>query len=290
MSMPTPVKWPLSYYNGPLRRDGVQAYYGADYDGDGFVDLGEELDGTDSPELDGTFCCTSAAAPMLAGTTALLRDHHHAMDLTSLDDPALLYATLLMMGDGTQRSSSNPSEIATTPRRSGFDPIWGAGRLRLRMLDAWGMDGPWNVKWGSFCIVQGTKLLFAVSQDAVTGTINPISADVDIMKVVSWHYDPNHDSGGGLSDIDLAVFRGTGSLATVVGSDLSADHKKRVVLTDAALGTTAQPFFLEFTANTVRPGTFGGCPANQARVYFALMYEDSDREAGEVPECVGVEP
>ena len=83
-------------------------------------------------------CGTSFAAPVVAAAAAVFADWYLNSPIGSLiEDPGVLMAAMLMMGDRGSSSGSKRLE-------KGFDPLWGAGALRLRRFDDAGLDDPWR--------------------------------------------------------------------------------------------------------------------------------------------------
>jgi len=82
-------------------------------------------------------CGTSYAAPTVTGAAMDFVDWYKNEVNDDIDNPGLLFANLLLMGDRQSQSGKLTSR---------FDSQWGAGRLKMRRYDDAGMDGPWS--WG----------------------------------------------------------------------------------------------------------------------------------------------
>ena len=120
------------------------------------------------------FCCTSSSTPVVAGSAALFRQWFKDAHGSAIDDPGLLYVNLLLMGD-RQMEGGIPG---LSRQNVGFDGLWGAGKLRLRLFDSLGLDGPFTWSSGSVCVADGTNVYIDMGN---------ISDDVEILNtVVSW--------------------------------------------------------------------------------------------------------
>lgn len=254
LAAPSGIQYPYPYSDSLL----ASMRYGTDWAGDG-----------GSPD---SFCCTSAATPVAAGAGALFREWYYANVDSSIDDPGILYANMLLMGDRTQEGTS-------TRMTEGYDGLWGAGKLRLRMFDLQGMDKPWAWGDGTACVDDGAYTFVTIAS-------SPLDSDVDVLRVVAWWYDRRHDDSttSTVDSVSMEVRRydswivpvvpGSG---TVVADDAGTDNKLRV---HVANPTSGKYYRVRFSGDDVTSDG-EGCGTDSMRVYYAWFYEDSDREAAE---------
>lgn len=199
---------------------------------------------------------TSYAAPTVTASAIDFIDHYKRTYSDLIDDPGFLFTNLLLMGDRQTQSQ--------TPALSGHDNLYGAGRLRMRRLDNTGMDAPWRWSTGSACIDHGEVYTVPVGDGVV------LSTDVDVLEAVVWWYDSRHEVDGTVDDIDLRLETTSG---TTLRSSLTYDNKERVFYQGVG-GNAVQ---LEISGYQVTAdGT--GCGTNSMKVYWAYLYEDSDRD------------
>ena len=204
---------------------------------------------------------TSGAAPVAAGAAAIFRDFYNNTYSRFIYDPSVLYVNMLLMGDRYNGSGYQTAQ---------FNNLWGAGKLRLRRFDM--MDAPARWETGNVCVDDGT----AVTIDLSDKEIPHKTGGVDFVKVVAWWYDHRHDSGTDHDKIDMELFGdyvgGAGAPATWTSSNdnklmihhsltgYSSDWKWHVRLEGRDVTSDAE-----------------GCGTNSALVYYALIWEDQDR-------------
>ena len=294
MTAPTPIRYPYAHFNSPIRfipnTDPRTVLVGGTLYGFDPDNLGEV-------PVVGGFCCSSAATPVVAGAAGVLRswwlDRAVPLGLNpaQIDNPGVLYALMLLMGDGRNTPETAP---APTFDPIGYDPRWGAGALRMRMLEADGLDWPWGWDVGSVCVGTGDVVTVPIAEQ-------PLSADVDVLKAVTWTYRQGHAYDGIVPNVDLHLVRGepnpvgigwplyplsfVADIAQDVvppSPDVERDNKRRVGVSNAG----GFAWRLRIVGERMGSGTWGNCGAGKKRVWYAWMYEDSDRELNDVPECV----
>lgn len=226
--------------------------------------------GSDTEFVDA--CGTSFATPSVAGAAITLIDAHKHLISDAIDDPGLLFAWMLNMGDRRGGSGDLSAQ---------FDPRWGAGRIRMRMPNAAGMDTPYYVYSGWTCVDDGEVYTLPINGG------NPLSADVDDMKVSIWWYDRRLENGTPIDDIDLAVRTTAG--AYVRGSTDPADNKERVHVAPQGRALEVEIVGADVTSDVE------GCGTDSMKVFYQVMIEDRDRDDVEGPHwdpvaCQGVEP
>jgi len=177
----------------------------------------------------GVFGATSGATPVVAASAAVLKEH--LMDTFSsslVTESGVLYAAMLLMGDGQLESGSKAS--ATTP----MDELWGAGRLRMRMFNSQGMDTPWRVRIFSRTIDDGEVAKDMLLNPNSSGVNQAVPSDVDRFKATAFWHEPNvEDSAGKQASISLAVCSSSTSCYT---SGNPSDPRQRVKLGSAVKG------------------------------------------------------
>lgn len=231
----------------------------------------------------GTFCGTSAATPSVAGAAITLIDNYKTNFSNFIDDPGGLFTWMLMMGD---RSSSGQADNTGLDGKlwGRFDHRFGAGKLRMRMLNSAGMDAPYYIYNGWTCVDDGEIYIVPMNEGQT------LSADVDSAKAVIWWYDRRmqNASSQAIDNIDLRLSTTTGM--TLQSSTDPYDNKERVYYRDVG-GHAIQ---LEIIGQSVTADN-AGCGSNSMKVYFAILVEDDDRDDADGPSwepvtCEGVEP
>lgn len=140
---------------------------------------------------------TSCSAPMVAAAATSLQDwaNKNAVWFVS---PSSLHNAMLLMGDGS-RNSQNP--VAPTNSYTGLDRSWGAGRMKMRIFENYGMNSPWSFgSWVSFLSsTNSTRII----------TLGKMPNDVDeVVAAMHWS-EPNlnaTDTTKNAADILLHIF------------------------------------------------------------------------------------
>ncbi len=206
-------------------------------------------------------CGTSFSAPAVSGAALDHIDQYKNNTSDLIDNPGILFSHLLLMGD-REGQSGNLS--------SGYDSLWGAGRLKMRKLDADGMDSPYGWGTGYTCVDDGQTVVIDINNG------NAISSDADDFKAVIYWYDPRHEDGKSVSDLDLRL-KTTGG--TTLRSSIDYYDNKERVYYSAIGGQTVQ---LEIDGWDVKTDTTS-CGSNSMKVYYAYFYEDDDRDDADGP-------
>lgn len=209
----------------------------------------------------GSGCGTSYSTPTAAAAAMVHVDHYKNNWSDLIDQPGVLFAQMLMMGDRQGQSGT---------MSSGFDSLWGSGRLQMRKLDSDGLDGPWGWGTGYTCVDDGETVTLSVNGGAT------LSSDVDYLKAVAYWMDPRHEKGRSVSDIDLRL-KTTGG--TTLRSSLDYyDNKERVF----SRGVGGSAVKLELDGWDVKTDSTA-CGRNSMLVYYAWFYEDDDRDDSDGP-------
>jgi len=210
-------------------------------------------DSTPPPQL---FGATSGATPSVAGSAVLFREWYLDKKSALINNPGILYANLLLMGDRLDESGSKMDE--------GFDGLWGAGKLRMRKWGIVGMDAPYKWGTGSVCVDGGSYTYIDIATTA-------IHSDVDVVKATSWWYDHRHDTGTDHDNVymDLQYLKGASWVS--VKESHTEDNKQRVFREAPASWELRLRLYGADVTSDVE-----GCGNNSTRVYYAYMYEDQD--------------
>lgn len=211
----------------------------------------------------GVGCWTSYATPTVISSMVAFADfYNQEVSSLVLSDPGYMHATTLLMGDRQARTGGKLT--------SKFDPRWGAGRLKMRKLNAEGLDGPWAWQVFSTCIDDGE------TYDLDLNFGNAVSADVDAVKIAAYWYDKNQDQGTFLDRIWMLLLRdGVGVEASID----NYDNKQRIFHPAGQQGT----YTLRLGGIDVRSDD-SVCGSNSQLVYVAYFLEDSDRDDGDGPD------
>ncbi|MFZ5896030.1 MAG: S8 family serine peptidase [Myxococcota bacterium] len=123
----------------------------------------------------GTVSGTSVASPVVAGAAALVKDWQLAAGNTWINSPGRLHTMMLAMGDRHRASWGGAS---TSQGTSGSDPLWGLGKLRLRLFASGG-------GLGAAAYNMHTVTLTASSPDHVYVPFDaPIATGSEVVKCV----------------------------------------------------------------------------------------------------------
>ncbi len=280
--------WSSAYGGGQLRFGNGQVISGRDV-----IDLvapsGREL----GPQMTGpgasaygTQCCgTSMAAPEAASAAVTLKDWANSSGYGVFTDPGFMHVNMLLMGDGTRGYKAHNPGGAPITSVSDMDPLWGAGRLKMRLFNEAGMDGPWAWGTGAFWMYDGD-----VVDVAIGGA--PISSDVDAWNgAFAWDepYLNANDATHAAADIVFRVVvtnpvggvcqNPGGSGGTIVYSDVSYDPQKIIRLRPGTISQLhGKCAWMRFQAYDIPTGPDG---FDRRYVYRADYWEDLDREAYE---------
>jgi hypothetical protein len=230
--------------------------------------------------------------PSSAAAVAFV-DHYKRNFSNLIDNPGLLFANLLLMGDRAALVGG-----ATTKIWTGFDSTFGGGRIKMRRFDDVGMGSPWGYLTGVECITAGETLQYHFT------TSGQLPAGVDTVKFVTWWYDRRHELSdqNSIANIDLELWEidAMGNkLVKLAESKSSTDDKERIVAVDPNLGGKYLLLEIQGVDGFDLNFDYGGCRLNGwITLYTAFYYESSDRNVDpEGPEWaqtadtwVGVEP
>ena len=217
----------------------------------------------------GPFPGTSAAAPAAAGAAALFRQWYRTSIGAAVDDPGQLTALLLLLGDKLVDFGSFP-QVPRQFAQEGFDPRYGAGRLRLRACDTDGGDDPGGYRFGSVCVDHGETKTLSLRSGAA------LQPGVEYIKFVTWIYDHDHDDtpGAGHDHYDVRLRRHVNGAWVTASLDTRDDNRHRVF---SATDVGGYAWQLQISGRDVTSDG-EGCGANSNRVYYAGVWEDNSRD------------
>ncbi|HET6585854.1 MAG TPA: hypothetical protein VFG69_20500 [Nannocystaceae bacterium] len=177
-----------------------------------------------------------------------------------IDAPGALYATMLLMGD---RMKNTGSKGTNNP-----DHLWGAGRLRMRLLTSAGMDAPTFIYMGGTCVDDGELY------DYVWNHGDPLPATVDTIKAAAWWFDYRHDSGadvGTVANVNLVLRSNNMDLSGTNDSDIY-DNKAWTYHGNAP---DSYPIVTRLSGVNVNGHFDPVCGADSIFVFYAMFAEDA---------------
>lgn len=143
----------------------------------------------------GVWVGTSMASPVVAGAAALVKDWHLAAGNTWINLPGRLQTVMLSMGD---RHAAAWKGAATSQQSFGTDPLWGVGKLKLRLLENGQGMGPWGYH------MRTTTLAPATPDVTYVPFATPIPAGAVMVKCVMMQSEDMSDKDD-ISKIDLVM-------------------------------------------------------------------------------------
>jgi len=211
---------------------------------------------------------TSFAAPVVSAAAIALIDHHRRAISSAINDPSILFANLLLMGDRTREGGT---KLLTT-----FDRGYGAGVLKLRRQDDIGLDRPFGLVSTAFCVGRSQAISFVLNDG------QPIPSGADAIKAVIYWYDRRHEHPAllDIANFDLSLIELNPDLSeklpALQESKSTRDNKERVLFS----GIAGKRLKLKVSAvGGIDPNfIYGTCSVPGAlRVALAALWEDSTR-------------
>ncbi len=219
---------------------------------------------------------TSFAAPVVAGAAANLK--HHLIDrygAAVANDVGLIHAFMLLMGDGQLESGAKGYGAPV-------DTLWGAGRIRMRMFNAAGMDAPWRVDWRAWTVADGETWTAPLNPDTA-GANQDIPLAVDLFKAAVWWYEPNLNySGASVSEMRTRICQ-DGGLCTNHASTAPDAHRLQLDTGDLLPGNKwhIDVTGLDIPSNADPSDHYG---EQKRDVFVAFYWEDRDRDDADGPD------
>ncbi|MFO1419096.1 MAG: hypothetical protein U1E83_10555 [Methylotetracoccus sp.] len=214
----------------------------------------------------GGVCCTSLATPTVASAAMSYIDFYRHRWSNFIDNPGVLYANMLLMGD-RQGQAGKIDGPATAP-----DHRWGMGRLRMRMTGNGKLDVPWAFRSAETCIGHGE------TWDLPVNGGKALPADADVLKFAAYWYDHRHDGSAGdagsVANVNVYLTGVSGGRSLAYDND-AFDNKARLYYHD--IGGKAVK--IRFYGTDIAGHDDSVCGADSVHVWFALFWEDSDRES-----------
>ena len=224
-------------------------------------------------------CGTSFAAPTVTAGAAVHMDFYKHKYSSAIEHPGVLYTHLLLMGDRAEEATPNNQP------NSDFDSLYGAGRFKMRRLDAYGIDSPGWFASQTSCVGDGITLHYPIYGGS------PLPVGTDIIKAVLFWYDYRHENGTAIDNLNLdlqecvPVGGGLCMWQTTLFRFVSPTEEKERVFLAAAPGTSlgGRMFRLAVTGADVTTYDEAGCEGNAMRFHLAWLYEDSARDDASDP-------
>lgn len=233
---------------------------------------------------------TSFAAPIVAGALVNLKHMTVANPATAsfAAEPGYLYALALLMGDRTMGFDTGTGKQVFADPTEQFSPTWGAGRLRMRMFNAQGMDKPSKLVLAALTVEDAEIPPPVFVRPTDTGNFNrSVPRYADTWRGVAWWHEPMLGRAEQAkmnfklcrTDIPTDTADPTdtaGGPVVCVESGLE-DQKKRLMLEDPAGAR------LELRLRDI---TIPAQPLETRKVYMASFFEDTRRDDTNGPDCL----
>jgi hypothetical protein len=229
-------------------------------------------EGNTSPEVGSTyglFGATSGAAPVIAGSAAVLKDHLLSMFSSALvNEVGYQYATMLLMGDGQLENGS----IAGA--QDGIDELYGVGRLRMRMFNDVGMDYPWRFRLIGRTISDGELASDLYTNPDAANVNQPLSSDVERLRTAIYWHEPNVEDASGQAEI---LFYICNELGNCYSSPDEMDQHQRILLGNV-VGNHTWTIHLNGLSVPDSLDTNYHYLLDERKVFVATYWEDTDRD------------
>ncbi len=228
---------------------------------------------------------TSNAAAMTSSVLGLFFDSYVATVGSLIEDPGILFVNALLMGD--RMSRFNPIYNRTTRLDAGYDQYHGAGRMKTRMYNGAGMDGPAAFVTGRVCVAENQRIYIPI-----TWAFNQVvPGKSDILKVATYWYDPDHKNGSYRDTFySYILTEPPGSPNQIIARDGHyGENKTRIAIDDL---NNYSGHSMELIIDGIRVGGSNTrCGSNANMVYYAIYFEDTERNDSNGPSLseVGIE-
>jgi hypothetical protein len=227
----------------------------------------------------GLFGATSGAAPVIAGSAAVLKDHLLSIfSSTLINEVGYQYATMLLMGDGQLESG------AIAGAQDGIDELYGVGRLRMRMFTSAGMDAPWRFRLIGRTISDGELASNLYANPDAANVNQPLSSDVERLRTAIYWHEPNVEDATGQAEI---LFYICNELGNCYSSPDEADQHQRILLGNV-VGNHTWTMHLNGLSVPDSLDTNYHHQLPERKVFVAVYFEDTDRDDADGP-AVGIQ-
>ena len=219
---------------------------------------------------------TSNAASVVSGAAAVHVDAYRRNIGRLVDDPGILFANLLLMGDRTLEALG---PFADSRQTTGYNNLWGAGRLKMRMFNHEGMDAPAELVVGRVCVGHEEVVRIPINR------AGPIPEDADVLKIVTFHYDRRREEGAfgnGLHIFARSESTNMSGVPNLWSEDTNGIENKHRIFVDNLSAFAEDYLHLGIYGFDVS-GTHPTCGVNRTMVYYSFFYEDSSRDDPEGP-------
>jgi len=208
---------------------------------------------TESYEEQYSWGGTSFSAPAAAAAAAVYRDWYVNEASTFIDDPGMLAAALLLMGD---RYAGDGSRLD-----SGFDSELGAGFLKLETSTPADPTAITASSYHKLCLASRWET------HVVHGSSTVLQLSPTELNAALWWYDIDHDQGGPLTNYDLSLVRKTATSETTVRTSRSTQNNMERIHYNLPVGDSWSYYYW-------RVDPVGSIPADHicassTRVYLA---------------------
>jgi len=179
---------------------------------------------------------------------------------------------------------SGPNSLVSLKMDRGFDSRWGAGRLKGRMLNKFGMDDPAGWHIGRVCVKNREKVKIPVPSPNIWH--NSLKPKMNTFKAVAFWFDQNHQNGKQINDFDLAFSRPDGS--HIVADLKTQDNKARVFFKSTGQsGISSTLAGQNLTLDIIGSRVINNerrCQENGMYVYYAYIFENDERNDSDGPD------
>jgi hypothetical protein len=227
------------------------------------------------------FTSSSLAAPVATGAAADLKDFLYEHNPGIATDPGFIHALMLLMSDGQMGAPNQLNQPDSVAQLSdSFDPVWGAGRLKMRLFTGPGMDAPWHADAQLRFVQHGITSTIPLNDS--TGQNLPIPTSADRLYATAWWYEPNVLNGvNNTADITIKTCNTSNGICDTWGGGVQRQRYRRNYVPPNI--TWEIRLKGEDVPASTDPNYIPTIPARF--VYTAWYYEDNARDDANGPEA-----